>query len=88
MMHKETAKSEESLPRYRLIELRRKTGTQRKVASDLNISETYLRQLEKGLANPGVSLMFKIAHYLKTDVYDCWKDLSGERPFTVNLMHK
>ncbi|MEC0233686.1 helix-turn-helix transcriptional regulator [Paenibacillus kribbensis] len=88
MKENNITKSEESFPRLRLIELRQEVGTQRKVASELNISETYLRHLEKGLATPGVSLMFKIAHYFKTDVYDCWKDLSGERPKSVSLMHK
>lgn len=69
-------------PRLRLIELRKSFGTQREVAAALGISETYLRLLEKGNATPSVELMFKIAHYFKTDVYDCWKDLSGDRPNT------
>lgn len=67
-------------PRFRLTELRKSVGTQRKVASDLNISETYLRMLEKGTATPSVDLLFKIAHYFNTDVYDCWGDLAGECP--------
>lgn len=67
--------------RYRLIELRKKRNlTQRKASSDLGISETYLRLLEKGQAAPSVELLFKTAHYYDTDVYDCWRDLSGPSP--------
>lgn len=72
-------------PRERLIELRTMVGTQRKVSHDLDISETYLRLLERGLAKPSVELMFKIAHYFETDVYDCWPDLAGQNPKYANL---
>ncbi|MEC0140437.1 helix-turn-helix transcriptional regulator [Paenibacillus macerans] len=67
-------------PRKQLILLRKKVGSQRKVASDLNISETYLRLLEKGKAQPSVELLFRTAHYLESDVYTCWPDLAGEAP--------
>ncbi|WP_369696081.1 MULTISPECIES: helix-turn-helix domain-containing protein [Paenibacillus] len=67
-------------PRITLINLRKQKGSQRKVASDLDITDTYLRMLEKGQATPSVDLLFKTAHYFGTDVYSCWPDLSGDRP--------
>lgn len=75
-------------PRRNLIALRKSVNkTQREVAADLNISETYLRLLEKGKSAPGVDLLFRIAHYYGTDAYVCWPDLSGERPKTVIQTH-
>ena len=71
-------------PRVRLSELRQRAGTQRKVAADLGISETYLRLLEKGRANPSVELLFKAAGYFGTDVYDCWDDLAKEFAYNGN----
>ncbi|MNJ63078.1 helix-turn-helix protein [compost metagenome] len=67
-------------PRMTLINLRQKKGSQRKIASDLNITDTYLRMLEKGQATPSVDLLFRIAHYFGIDVYLCWPDLAGDRP--------
>lgn len=69
--------------RTNLIQHRQQVGSQRKVAADLGISETYLRMLEKGQATPSVELLFKTAKYFSTDVYDCWPDLSGLRPKKV-----
>lgn len=66
--------------RDRLIQLRKNAGkTQREVAADLDISETYLRLLEKGSATPSVDLLFRMARYYDSDVYDCWSDLSGSK---------
>lgn len=67
-----------TIPRKRLIELRKNKGTQRKVAAELGITETYLRLLERGTATPSVEVLFKTAHYLNSDVYDCWGDLAGK----------
>ncbi|MBC8535372.1 helix-turn-helix domain-containing protein [Feifania hominis] len=50
------------------IEIRQKRKqcgyTQEKVANDLFISQSYLRQIEHGLANPSVNMVQKITSYL------------------------
>lgn len=70
-----------NVPRQPLVNLRKKVGSQRKVASDLDITETYLRNLEKGRATPSVELLFKTAHYFGKDVYECWPDIAGSKPY-------
>ena len=49
------------------IEIRQKRKqcgyTQEKVANDLFISQSYLRQIEHGLANPSVNMVQKITSY-------------------------
>ena len=48
-----------------IYELRLKTGfTQEEVANTLFISQSYLRQIEHGLANPSVNMVAKIISFL------------------------
>jgi DNA-binding XRE family transcriptional regulator len=54
--------------------------TQRAAAEEFAITETYLRMLESGSADPSTELLFKIAHRFGVDVYDCWPDIAGSRP--------
>lgn len=49
--------------------LRKKKGTQSKVASDLGISTVYLRMIENGTFKPGRDLLFRLANYFEVDVY-------------------
>lgn len=55
--------------------LRIKAGTQRKVASDMGITETTVRNIENGHSDPGVDLVFGFAKYFNVDVDKLWPDL-------------
>lgn len=68
-----------SLKRTLFKSLRKKKGTQRQVAQDMDITETYVRQLENGQSNPSVELLFSFAYYFETDVYQLWPDLSYKK---------
>ena len=48
--------------------------TQERVANDLFISQSYLRKIEHGKANPSVNMVAKITSYLK----DAMQGMSGE----------
>ncbi|MEC2133487.1 helix-turn-helix transcriptional regulator [Brevibacillus centrosporus] len=66
-------------PRHKFKELRLAKGkTQREVAIDIGVTETTIRYLENGYVNPSVELLFKLASYFETTVYDLWPDLAGE----------
>jgi len=67
-------------PRPRFRELRLSKGSQRHVASEMNVTETTVRHLESGYSNPSIELMFAFARYFETDVYDLWPDLAYEEP--------
>lgn len=50
----------------RIKELRKQCGfTQEKVANDLFISQSYLRLIEHGKANPSINLVDRIISYLE-----------------------
>ncbi|MGM9521501.1 MAG: helix-turn-helix domain-containing protein [Oscillospiraceae bacterium] len=50
-------------------EMRRQCGyTQEKVANDLFISESYLRLIEHGKANPSINMVTKITDYLQSAI--------------------
>ncbi|MFB9330066.1 helix-turn-helix transcriptional regulator [Paenibacillus aurantiacus] len=74
------SKTKPSKPRPRFKEERQRKGTQLRVATDLGVTETFLRMLENGQAAPSVPLMFKASRYFNVDVYELWPDLAGERP--------
>lgn len=64
-------------PRQRFNELREsKCLTLRQVANDNDLTETYIRSLEKGRTKPSVEVLFRLAKYFGTDVYDLWPDLA------------
>ena len=49
-----------------LQEMRKQSGySQERVANDLFISQSYLRKIEHGEANPSVNMVDKIARYLE-----------------------
>lgn len=51
---------------YKIKSMRKQSGlTQEKVANDLFISQSYLRQIEHGKANPSVNMADKILSYLE-----------------------
>ena len=54
---------------------RKKTGTQKKVASDLGISTVYLRMIENGTFIPGRDLMFKMNKYFGQPIEKIFPDL-------------
>ena len=55
---------------FQIKEMRKQCGyTQEKVANDLFISQSYLRLIEHGKANPSINMVGKITSYLK-DVLD------------------
>lgn len=65
-----------SKPNQRFVDLRKASGkTQREVAEDLRVSETYIRNLERGRCVPSVEMLFRTSQYFKTDVYDLWSVL-------------
>lgn len=59
-----------------LKDTRKIRGTQRKVASDLGITEVHWREIENGNSVPGTKLLFRICHYLESDVYKLFPDLA------------
>lgn len=63
-------------PRPRFKELRKTKGTQRKVAEDLKITETHLRELESGRSIPGTKLLKRIEHYFKVSNDELFPDLN------------
>lgn len=62
-------------PRYRFKELRKLKGTQKKVAQELGITETHLRELENGRSVPGTKLFLKIEYYLEAPSEEIFPDL-------------
>lgn len=62
-------------PRLRFKELREVKGTQRKVAVDLGITETHLRELENGRSVPGTRLLKRIEYYLGASDEEIFPDL-------------
>ncbi|MCA0754878.1 helix-turn-helix domain-containing protein [Paenibacillus sp. N4] len=64
--------------RDRFKELRLQLGkTQRALSMDLDITESFLRELESGRANPEITFAFKIARYFGTTVDDVFQDLAN-----------
>ncbi|MFC5468447.1 multiprotein-bridging factor 1 family protein [Cohnella suwonensis] len=61
--------------RHKLIEARESKGTQRKVAADLEITETHLRELEKGRSIPGTKLLKRMEYYFGIPDDDLFPDL-------------
>lgn len=50
-------------------ELRRQSGcTQEEVANELFISQSYLREIEHGKANPSVNMVAKITSFLESKI--------------------
>ncbi|MBX5437665.1 MAG: helix-turn-helix transcriptional regulator [Alicyclobacillaceae bacterium] len=64
-------------PRDRLKEARRARGTQRKVAADLGITETHLRELENGKSYPGIRLLKRMEHYFGIPDDELFPDLNN-----------
>lgn len=64
-----------NVTRARFKELRESKGTQRKVAGDLGITETHLRELERGRSVPGTRLLIRIEHYLGVSDKELFPDL-------------
>jgi transcriptional regulator with XRE-family HTH domain len=71
-------KNPEQKHRPRFRELRESKGTLKKVATDTGLTETAIRDLEKGRTKPTVANLFAFARYFETDVYDLWPDLANE----------
>lgn len=64
-------------PRQKFKELRKDKGTQRKVAQDLNITETHLRELESGRSIPSTKLLKRIEHYFGVSDDEIFPDLNN-----------
>ncbi|TPE68007.1 helix-turn-helix transcriptional regulator [Halalkalibacterium halodurans] len=64
-------------PRELLKELRKEKGTQRKVADDLGITETHLRELENGRSIPSTKLLKRIEHYFGVSNDELFPDLNS-----------
>lgn len=62
-------------PRSTFKFAREQKGTQRKVATDLGITETHLRELENGRSTPGTKLLIKIENYFNVPSKDLFPDL-------------
>lgn len=62
-------------PRLLLKQLRQQKGTQRKVAQDLNITETHLREIENGRSVPGTKLLIRFEHYFGVPSKELFPDL-------------
>jgi putative transcriptional regulator len=54
---------------------RQQKGTQRKVAIDLGITETTVRNIENGHSDPGLDLVFGFAAYFEISTQELWPDL-------------
>ncbi len=53
----------------RVSELRKKKGmSQLRLAFEANVAKSYLSDLERGLRNPSVKVLVRIAHALKADL--------------------
>lgn len=59
-------------------------GTQRKVATELGITEAHWREIENGNSAPGTELLFKICLYLNSSVYELFPDLADLSFFNSN----
>lgn len=70
--------------RILLKSLRELKGTQRKVAFDLSITETHLRELEAGRSVPGTKLLKRMEHYFGVSDDDLFPDLSNPDFFLHN----
>lgn len=57
---------------------REKKGTQRKVAEDLGITETHLRELENGRSTPGTKLLIRIEQYFDIPSNALFPDLYNQ----------
>ncbi|QDH23501.1 helix-turn-helix domain-containing protein [Saccharibacillus brassicae] len=69
--------------------LRIAKGTQKKVAEDMGVTETTVRNLENGHSDPGVELVFGFANYFGVSVHDLWQDLEQKsaKRFTTQQNH-
>ncbi len=56
-------------------ECRKRRGTQKEVADDLGITESYVRNIENGIFSPGRELMFKIGAYFGEPVEKLFPDI-------------
>ncbi|NGP45392.1 helix-turn-helix transcriptional regulator [Bacillaceae bacterium SIJ1] len=62
--------------RQKLAHERYKRGwTQRVVAEKMDISEVYVRKLEKGVANPGRETMVRFEQLYGVSVYELFDDI-------------
>lgn len=62
--------------RSKLIEQRKNLNlTQVELAEKLNISEVYVRKLEKGTRNPSISLMIKIEKFYGISMKELFPDI-------------
>jgi transcriptional regulator with XRE-family HTH domain len=61
--------------RFAFKEARQLKGTQKKVAADLGVTETHLRELENGRSVPGTKLLIKIENYLGVSSKELFPDL-------------
>jgi transcriptional regulator with XRE-family HTH domain len=61
--------------RLRFKEVRTQKGTQKKVAKDLDITETHLRELENGRSTPGTKLLIKMEFYFGISSKELFPDL-------------
>lgn len=63
--------------RTRFTELRLKfEKTQRALALDFDVTESFIRGIESGRNNPELKFAFKIAKYFDTTVDDVFQDLA------------
>ena len=64
---------------FQIKEMRKRCGyTQEKVANDLYISQSYLRLIEHGKANPSINMVKKITSYLETALDGAVQDGFGD----------
>lgn len=76
--------SKASQQRELLKKLRKDRGTQRKVADDLGITETHLRELENGRSIPSTKLLKRIEHYFGVSNDELFPDLNSPEFFSRN----
>ncbi|MEF3312586.1 helix-turn-helix transcriptional regulator [Paenibacillus sp. GYB004] len=63
--------------RVRMVELRGQLGkTQRAVALDFDVTESFIREIESGRSNPEMKFGFALAKYFGTTVDDLFQDLA------------
>lgn len=60
---------------FRLSRERKNVSTTQ-MASDLNITESHLRGIEKGRNNPTLKLAFRISSYLEEPIESLFSDLA------------